>query len=63
MAQVCRSFSASAPKHIKYGVAPFTMCYAHRPDHTEHAKMARWLVHSSDWGVLASTATDGTPVG
>lgn len=26
-----------------------------RPDHTEHARLARWLTHSNDWGTLATT--------
>lgn len=27
-----------------------------RPDHTEHAKLARWLAHCNTWGTLATQA-------
>lgn len=28
-----------------------------RPDHTEHAKLARWLAHYNTWGTLATKAS------
>lgn len=28
-----------------------------RPDHTEHAKLARWLAHYNTWGTLATQAS------
>lgn len=27
-----------------------------RPDHTDHARLARWLVHQLDWGVVSTTS-------
>eukprot|EP00882_Tetradesmus_deserticola_P004166 GHRQ01004401.1.p1 GENE.GHRQ01004401.1~~GHRQ01004401.1.p1 ORF type:complete len:232 (+),score=65.60 GHRQ01004401.1:273-968(+) len=35
-----------------------------RPAHTEHAKLARWLVHSAAWGTISAwDATNHRPVG
>lgn len=34
-----------------------------RPPHTQHAQLARWLVHTADWGSLASTSDDGSVSG
>jgi hypothetical protein len=36
-----------------------------RPAHDDHARLARWLVHSADWGVLSTLSThlQGVPYG
>eukprot|EP00208_Stichococcus_sp_RCC1054_P006725 CAMPEP_0206141792 /NCGR_PEP_ID=MMETSP1473-20131121/14135_1 /ASSEMBLY_ACC=CAM_ASM_001109 /TAXON_ID=1461547 /ORGANISM="Stichococcus sp, Strain RCC1054" /LENGTH=211 /DNA_ID=CAMNT_0053536487 /DNA_START=99 /DNA_END=734 /DNA_ORIENTATION=+ len=33
-------------------------CELPRPDHTQHAEMARWLVHINDWGTLSTISRD-----
>lgn len=36
-----------------------------RPPHTEHARLARWLVHAVDWGTVSTTSVhlDGIAFG
>jgi hypothetical protein len=32
-----------------------------RPDHTEHARLARWIAHYNTWGTLATQASSDAP--
>ncbi len=36
-----------------------------RPAHTDHARLARWLVHQTDWGVVSTLSRHlgGAPFG
>ncbi len=35
---------------------PISMLPDRRPEHTEHAKMARWLIAENDWGTVSTTS-------
>jgi len=57
------SSAAAGRKHGPAVVFDGAAAFYPRPPHEEGAQMSRWLAHSLVWGSLATTTSDGAPVG